>query len=999
MNKLRYLQSYELLTVSLSFYRTNEINADDFLAKIAFDLDNHFSCDDFSLILHHDKQSRNKKKGIEENLFIDFSHIELQFCNLQILNFNEKLILYACALNWCHKFNFNISKVEILKRILSINEELSFLLETFFSDSDYTEIPGHNDIFILKSKQDSDDELEGDWIEINKPDNEEIENHYIIRSLPFPIKILYVYASKIFMISCPKCESSLSKNWQLSAFGLEFIGPGDSIQVNKKIVIDYYDLKSRYLRQNCLQKLNLKINDLSFSYPNGKGIRSFNLSAEPGTLSGVIGVEGSGKSTFLRLLAGEIVGTSGDIFINGYSLKKELYLLKGMIGFVPEDDLLFNELTVYENLYIPAKLYLGKTTSDAIKSKVDKLLQELGLEHVKNTIVGSVKDKNLLPGQRRLINIALELLRDPPILIVDNALTPLSQSDSSRIIEVLSNYSYKGKIVFTSITQTDIDTFAYFDRLFVLDNGGFPVYYGKIKDAWNYFCKLFKIPVTQHEKIGPESINHLIITKRDGTAKNSIYRYFTPLDLYNNNKELTHKEEYNNNTWKLLPENLLHPPTLDRQYLMFSMRNFKTKIARSRELIYTILVAPVLAILISIALRHSTDADYNFSTNENIPAFFFISILFAILFGLIQSANEIFKERNIIKKQEYLNLSRFSYINSKITYLFIIGLIQSFFYLLIANVILEITDMLLINWLILFSSFSFGILIGLMLSKTHRTLENIYARSIPLIIILQLLFGGGFIDIELNRAGGKNYTMLFSDLIVARWGYEAAMVYQFRYNSYQKNFYDLERDYALSEVTTIHLLPVLNTQLAYYRDHYIVESDTLQSLLYSIKYNLDLLASNHDIFPYENLQQLTFEEFDEELADDAMEYLEYLEFYFSDLMSSAKDDIFQIKKHISDSLGADYLSNLKSVHYNYAIAEEVSMKNLSDPLKYYHGIPLQVNYPIYQYPRSDLGRAQMYLPEKQLSGERVNTVEFNISIIWLLNLLLYIILIINIKVK
>jgi ABC transport system ATP-binding/permease protein len=997
MNKFRYLQSYELLSVLLKLYHSDEGFIKEFLSKIAVVLDNHFSCDDFNSILKFDGVIKTTKTGIEEDLFVDFGHIELHYSNLQILSFSAKLNMFSCALNWFKQFNFKETRIDILERILSLDKELVIILKSFFSDKELFEKAGMNDIFILKNNQDSNYELEGDWIDTNKPDSPENEDHHILNSIPSPLKVLYIHTAQIFMIRCLDGNSCLSKNKQLSVFGLEFVCPGDSFKIDDGIIFDYYDLKSSYVRQNCLQKLSIKITNLSFSHPNGKGIRNFSLSVNPGTLSGVIGVEGSGKSTFLRLLAGEIVGTSGDILINGYSLKKELYLLKGMIGFVPEDDLLFNELTVYENLYIPARLYLGKTSTDAIEKKVNKLLKELSIEHIKNRVVGSFKDKNLLPGERRLINIALELIRDPPILIVDNALTPLSQSDSSRIIEILTNYSFQGKIVFTSITQTDLDTFACFDKLFVLDDGGFPVFYGKYSDAWEYFCGLFRLPVNQLEKIGPESIIHLINTKGDSLNSTNLFRYFSPLDLYNKYTELTKKEESTANNWKLLPENLLHPPTLDRQYIIFSLRNFKTKIARSRELFYTILIAPMLAILLSVALHNSTDPNYNFSTNENIPAFFFISILFAILFGLIQSVNEIFKEQNIIRKQEYLNLSRFSYINSKITYLFIIGGIQTFIYILITNLILEIKDMFLLNWLILFSSFSFGILIGLLFSKTQRSLENIYARSIPLVIILQLLFGGGFIDIDSTKGGGKNFTVLFADLMVSRWAYEAAMVHQFRNNAYQKNFYELERKYVLSEANTLYILPSLKAQLVYCRDHYSQESDTLKQLLHSISYTLELLAANHDIFPYENIQILTVDEFNEALADDALEYLEYLEFYFSALMARAKNDITRMEQQLRDSLGTNFLNEFKTSHYNYAVADIVTKKNMSEPLKYSQGIPLLANYPVYQYPRSDVGRAQMFLPEKQFSGEIVETVEFNISIIWMINLLLYIMLIIDFK--
>ncbi len=999
MNKFRYLQSYELLTVVLKIYRNNDTHSEKILSNIGTILDNSFTCDDFKAVLQADNSLNISKSGIDENLFIDFSHIQLQYSNLQILSFKEKISIYACALSWFEQFGLPDLIFDILERILSLENDLTRVFKNFFSESETQKTYGLNDIFILKNENSSMDRLEGDWIELNKP--EEIENgdHYLLNDLSSPVKVLYIHAAKIFFVSCQDSSLLFSKNLRKSIFGWEFLGPGDFVQVDSGKPIDYYDIKSRYIRQNCLQKLVMQITNLAYSYSNGKGIRSFNLNADPGTLTGVLGVEGSGKSTFLQLLAGEIVGKSGEILINGYSLKKELYLLKGMIGYVPDNDLLFNELTVFENLHLTARLYLGKTSSYAIEKKVNTLLGELGLAQVKNTVVGSLKDKNLLPGQRRLLNIALELLRDPPILIVDNSLTPLSQSDSSRIIEILSNYSYKGKIVFTSITQADRNTFACFDKLFVLDEGGFPVYYGKSYEAWKYFRALLKLPVSQHERIGPESIIQLINTKSDVTYTDNLHRYFSPLDLYNKYTEFSETQKKHKISWKLLPDNLLHPPTLDRQYIIFSFRNFKTKIARSRELIYTTLIAPILAILISIALHDSAGITYNFATNKNIPAFFFISILFAILFGLIQSVNEIFKERNIIRKQEYLNLSRFSYINSKITYLFFIGLLQSFFYLVISNLILEIRDMFLVNLLILFSSFSFGILLGLLFSNTQRSIENIYARSIPIVIILQLLFGGGFIDLDPKREDSENYTMLFSDLMVARWGYEAAMVYQFKNNSYQKNFYNIEREYAQSEVNSIHLLPVLKSQLEYCANHYRERSDTIKELLLSVNYNLNFLATNNDIFPYENVQRLTLDEFDEELADDALEYLEYLEFYFSAMMGQTKDYINQLKQHFADSLGTDYINKLMKAYYNYAVADEVKKMDISEPIRFYNGIPLQTKYPIYQYPRSTLGRAQMYLPEKQFSGDRVDTIEFNISIIWMINLLLYILLITNISNK
>ena len=100
------------------------------------------------------------------------------------------------------------------------------------------------------------------------------------------------------------------------------------------------------------------------------------------------------------------------------------------------------------------------------------------MNDIRDKVVGNVLNKNIQPGQRRILNIALEMLREPQILLVDNALSGLSMADSAKVIKILHHYTLEGNLVITSITQVDSNMFNHFDKVWILDEGGYPVYTG-----------------------------------------------------------------------------------------------------------------------------------------------------------------------------------------------------------------------------------------------------------------------------------------------------------------------------------------------------------------------------------------------------------------------------------------------------------------------------------------------------------------------------------------
>ena len=198
-----------------------------------------------------------------------------------------------------------------------------------------------------------------------------------------------------------------------------------------------------------------------------------------------MGGSGVGKSTLVNLLNGKIEPTSGRIHINGHTIHKASQ--EGVIGFVPQDDMLFEELTVYQNLYYNARICFSDFSPGLLDKTVCKVLEDLDLLEIKDLKVGDPLNKTISGGQRKRLNIALELMREPSVLFVDEPTSGLSSMDSEKVMILLKDLARKGKLVITIIHQPSSDIFKLFDKLWMLDKGGFPIYNGNPIDAVVYF--------------------------------------------------------------------------------------------------------------------------------------------------------------------------------------------------------------------------------------------------------------------------------------------------------------------------------------------------------------------------------------------------------------------------------------------------------------------------------------------------------------------------------
>jgi ABC-type multidrug transport system ATPase subunit len=698
---------------------------------------------------------------------------------------------------------------------LGIDPSLMERFRDFLEKDDPAEIGGPE--YLLLSPRDNvqDDELEGKWIEDNAPRRKEAVNKMEIEAFKNHVLVMFVEQIKSYVVRCLDKKGQYFDGDSKVQCHFRLIGPGSELSLEGIPVLTYSGLKNSFQQLHERRELILSVDGIQYKSSKGtREVNKFSTEENTGQLIGLVGKEGVGKSTLLKLLAGKVRPDSGTISINGYDLWKYKYLLKGIIGYVPEEDLLFEELTVSDNLYLTARLYYSHLSRNEIESKVNNLLSKLDLLELKHVVVGRVLSKHIQPGQRRLINIALELLREPQILLVDNALSGLGMSDASKVIHALHEYSFAGNLVITSISQADSSTFMHFDKIWILDEGGRAVYNGPVKTAAAYLHHHLRLTPHEVRDIDPSQLQDLINYKLPEPDGHVWKRVITPEmwhEIYEKNHPI--KEETDRQK-SLLPARILKSPNLEIQLLIFSIRNFKSKFARFNDIIIALLTGPLIALLISYAFRLNVAGDYNYMTNVNIPVYQFLSVVIAIFFGLVLSADEISKERNILEKEEYLEFSRFSYINSKILYLFPVVAIQTLLYAITGNTILEIKGFLWIYWIVLFSSASFGILLGLTFSASVNNSAIIFKRLIPFVIVLQLLLGGGLIPFSQLNLGKGKYTPVLGDLMVSKWGYEALAVEQYTHNKYQKLVFDTDKKLSQASFYSFKLVPILEESLA-----------------------------------------------------------------------------------------------------------------------------------------------------------------------------------------
>ncbi|MCB5254407.1 MAG: ATP-binding cassette domain-containing protein [Candidatus Cloacimonetes bacterium] len=546
-----------------------------------------------------------------------------------------------------------------------------------------------------------------------------------------------------------------------------------------------------------LQISEFTATDLWYYFKEGNAaLKGISFTLQQGNMMAIMGSSGTGKTTLLQLLLGELVPYRSKITIDGLDLLENYSFFQPIMAYVPQDDLLFANLTVYENLLYKLKLSSQKALQNHdVERRIENLLKSVGLYEQRNMIVGDVMNKKLSGGQRRRLNIALELVMNPAILILDEPTSGLSTKDSENSIQFLAELRDQGKIILSTIHQPNATIFDQFDSVLLMDKGGVQVYFGNSREVFDYFAQELKqvssADLQLKRKLKMPEYFFDLIEYSDATGGRAFppdywadkYRDFSFIEAICRDLESPPAEKQ-----KVLQSKSRFE---FRKLMLLIKRNFLNKSRSKLNLLMTLFVAPFLALVTAFVLRGTPQGSpYSYYENLNSMLFDFIAVIIFIFIGLANSIDDILSEKRIITRELKLGLSPFSQLFSKQSVLFVMTCIQVLLFYAVAALVLDMRGFsypkMLFSLLSGISGYSMGLLFSSFI-KDRSAVINI----LPLVIIPQIMFSGAVIKFaDMNpamRIISRSEIPEFCQLVPSRWLFEGLVVSSARLNAYERH--------------------------------------------------------------------------------------------------------------------------------------------------------------------------------------------------------------------
>ncbi len=941
-------------------------------------------------------QERLKKgKEARRNSSISVRIIKICFDIGMQLTLNQKIIVLVQLLEYCRSDHKGVSNTE-LEFIITAAEGFNI------NPEDYQLIQQ----FVLSSKDEIPESPQILVIDSDRVTQYEKAHHIVNDSFRGQVRVLNLpQADMLFIRSFGTGELLLSGQLRHED-RVYLFERGASLKFMSSKPIYYSEVIRQFLDESALaSRVVYEVNEIEYKFKGGQvGLHRMSFAEESGRLIGIMGASGAGKSTLLSVLNGTNRPDSGEVLINGINIHNDPDKIKGLIGFVSQDDLLIEELTVFDNLFYNAKLCFGNLDDEAVTHKVDDVLHSLGLYDIKDMKVGTPLNKKISGGQRKRLNISLELIREPAIMFLDEPTSGLSSLDSENILDLLNDLKLKGKLIFVVIHQPSSDIFKMFDRLIFLDSGGYMVYYGIPVRAIDYFKDRVHLPRYNDSEchacgnVNPEQIFSIVESKvLDEFGRPTMTRKVSPAEwssYFNSRREERPPHPRSGNG---IPEITLRTPGRLKQLAVFVKRDILAKLSDSQYLIITLLEAPVLALFLAFIIRYFDESvskpAYTLIQNDNLPVYIFMSVIVAIFMGLTVSAEEIIKDRKILKREAFLNLSWNSYLLSKIGVQFLISAIQAASFVAVGNSIFGIRGMWFEYWLVLFSCWATSNMMGLLISDSFKTVVTIYIL-IPFLVIPQIILSGIIVKYDkLNPTISSPVSIpVYGEIIAARWGYEALAVDQFINNRFEKQFYGYDKaistakfrkDIWYNEMKSI--ISRLESNLERERldessgnDMMLIRNEIEEELGFTTAVPFDLRILSPDAITTEALAA-------------ARDYIERVRRYYIEVSRNAVEARDRAIMAYEQADREAFIL-MKKQHTNESLEEFVRNDNEKDKIKRYRDRLYQNYDQIFYDPAHPLVKAHFYAPQKQVFGLFAGTLAVNTAVIWFMTLCLYILL-------
>jgi len=959
------------------------------------------------------------KQQLNKELVEDYLRIYQEYYNsFEIKDVGEKLrkrtaVSSVKVIKICREINGELNQKQKLLALLrlieitNIDGKLNELESDFLSTvSSEFNIP-YNEFanclsFVLNSEEKSPIEPSELLVISNSNNNHSSihEHDSFFETNEEVLKILRLKSIGLFIVKYIGGNEIYLNGQLLDNQRIHIFSQGASIRSKKFSPLYYSEIVNYFSSDKNHQTLTFEVKNVSFRFKSRKlGLRGISFTEEGGRMVAIMGGSGAGKSTLLNVLNGNNKPSEGQVLINGFDLHKEKNKLEGFIGYISQDDLLIEDLSVYQNLSYNTKLCYADYSHQQISELVISLLKELGLYEIRDLKIGTPLQNTISGGQRKRLNIALELIREPSVLFVDEPTSGLSSRDSENIMDLLKELSLKGKLVFVVIHQPSSEIFKMFDKLLILDLGGFPIYYGNPVESLVYFKSAVNhINASDAEcktcgNVNPEQVFNIIETKvldEDGTP--TLKRKYSPQEW----NEVFLKEESKKQFNSLKPEHSVYSkfkkPGFLKQLNVFLVRDILAKLSNKQYLVINFLEAPVLAFILAYLTKFSySEHNYVFYENRNFIGYIFMCVVVSLFIGLTVSAEEIIKDRKILKRESYLNLSKGSYLLSKIILLFFISALQSFSFVFVGNYILEINGMYSDYWFVLFTTSCFANMLGLNISASFNSVVTIYIL-IPILLIPQLILSGVIVKFdELNPIlSNRSKVPLTGDLMASRWAFEALIVNQFTNNEYQKIIYNSDKIMSNAEFRKTawynKINDVLNETNDQLKSNKKLNSNTVT--LYSNEIEKVQLETGLKFKFFEDIKK---GDFNENISKELSAYLDLIKTFYIEIYNAEeikKDKI--LEKYQLNPTDLKLFNKLKETTFNSKLNDYVSEKDPLSESVYIEKNRIYSNVkPIYRDAEYDsFIRAHLFSPTKRVFGNLYPTYWVNVCIIWLMSLFL-----------
>lgn len=488
----------------------------------------------------------------------------------------------------------------------------------------------------------------------------------------------------------------------------------------------------------CCYKQGISVDAEDIVVKRGKGSKSFitcnhvKLNIKPGELVAIIGGSGAGKSTILNCISGYLKPSAGKVFINGTDLYNNYDFLKKLIGYVPQQDIVYDNLTLHDMLMYTAKLRLPADTSTAEKeAAIARAIEMVELKEKTNSMI-----KAFSGGQRKRASIAVELLSDPNLLFLDEPSSGLDPGTERNLMSSLRAMTNMGKTVIL-VTHSTLQL-RMCDKIVFMGKGGNLCFFGSHDDALRFFG--VKDIVDIYNMITDEAPKWS--AKYAGMAMAAVKPRGSGMPVKRSGEKKI------------------------KQLGVLSARYAKLIFNDRQRLLLLLFQAPALSALISLVANDKLYVEAN-----STQSIYFALSCCCFWVGMLNAIQEICKERNILRREYLSGLSLWSYIGSKLIVLGVMSMVQSTLICLVYMGLVGLPDvsimfpplleMILVTFLSTLSAAAMGLFVSSMFGNPDRAMT-----LAPILLMPQILFSGIIFNLE------NEITKFISKLTVCRWNME-----------------------------------------------------------------------------------------------------------------------------------------------------------------------------------------------------------------------------------